>query len=82
VNLEQANLKGIKLKGANPQSTNLQWAYLRDVYFRDTTYFIDGTRHHSSNEKVPSQGCGHLTAISIEPVTNGDEQVCMQVVII
>jgi hypothetical protein len=56
--------------------------YPRDVNFRDTICFSVATRRHSSNEKVLSQGCGHLTAISIEPVTNGDEQVCMQAVII
>ncbi len=82
VNLLQANLKGTKLNGANLQGANLQWAYLRDVNFRDTICFSAATRSHSSNEKFPSQGCGHLTANSTEPVTNGDEQVCMQVVII
>lgn len=61
---------------------NLQWAYLRDVNFRDTMCFSAATRQHSSNEKFPSEECGHLTAISIESVTNGDEQVCMQAVII
>jgi hypothetical protein len=75
-------LKGTKLNGANLQGINLQWAYPRDVNFRDTICFSAATGHHSSNEKVPSQGCGHLSAISIEPVTNGDEQVCMQAVII
>jgi hypothetical protein len=82
VNLEQANLKVTKLNGENLQGANLQWAYLRDVNFRDTMCFSAATRQHSSNEKFPSEECGHLTAISIESVTNGDEQVCMQAVII
>ncbi len=59
-NLEQVNLKGTKLNGANLQGANLQWAYLRDVNFRGTICFSAATRQHSSNEKFPSQECGHL----------------------